>query len=280
MQKTGLHRNNKDKYYTKSHIVNSCLQAIKEKLSIQENDVIIEPSAGNGAFSAPLTDSYNNMLAYDIDPDNDAIIQQDYLDFDASAIREKYDKIHIIGNPPFGRQSSLARKFIKKSCDFCDTLSFILPKSFKKDSFQKTFPLYFHLVYQVDLPEKSFQVNSKDYNVPCVFQIWIKRDIMRTVKEKLHPTYYSFVKKDENGDISVRRVGVYAGKISKVIENKSPQSHYFIRFKEGINVNTFMDEYNKKVRFDHENTVGPKSISKEELIVKLNTLFKSDMGAK
>ena len=96
--------------------------------------------------------------------------------FDASAIREKYDKIHIIGNPPFGRQSSLARKFIKKSCDFCDTLSFILPKSFKKDSFQKTFPLYFHLVYQVDLPEKSFQVNSKDYNVPCVFQIWIKRD--------------------------------------------------------------------------------------------------------
>jgi hypothetical protein len=42
--------------------------------------------------------------------------------------------IHIIGNPPFGRQSSTAIKFIKKSCLFCNSLSFILPKSFKKDS--------------------------------------------------------------------------------------------------------------------------------------------------
>jgi len=275
MQKTGLHRNTKDKYYTKSHIVNYCLQAIKERVVIQDNDVIIEPSAGNGAFSDPLSKSHNNVLAYDIEPDNDGIIQQDYLTFGASAIKDKYDKIHIIGNPPFGRQSSLARKFIKKSCEFCDTLSFVLPKSFKKDSFQKTFPLHFHLMYQVDLPEKSFQVNSKDYDVPCVFQIWIKKDEPRPVKEKLHPTYYSFVKKDEGGDISLRRVGVYAGKISTEIESKSPQSHYFIRLKEGIHVNTFVDEYNKKVQFDHENTVGPKSISKQELIEQLNVLFKS-----
>jgi hypothetical protein len=68
-------------------------------------------------------------------------------------------------------------------------------------------------------------------------------------------------------------VGVYAGKISTEIESKSPQSHYFIRLKEGIHVNTFVDEYNKKVQFDHENTVGPKSISKQELIEQLNGLF-------
>ena len=47
-------------------------------------------------------------------------------------------KIHVIGNPPFGRQSSLAIKFIKKSCSFSDTISFILPKSFKKDSMKKS----------------------------------------------------------------------------------------------------------------------------------------------
>ena len=53
---------------------------------------------------------------------------------------KNYKNIHIIGNPPFGRQSSLAIKFIKKSCEFCDTLSFILPKSFKKESLKKHFP--------------------------------------------------------------------------------------------------------------------------------------------
>ena len=67
-------------------------------------------------------------------------------------------------------------------------------------------------------------------------------------------------------------MGVYAGKISTEIEDKSPQSHYFIRLKGDINVDTFVDEYNKKVRFDDENTVGPKSISKQELIRELNTI--------
>ena len=42
-------------------------------------------------------------------------------------------------------------------------------------------------------------------------------------------------------------MGVYAGKISTEIEDKSPQSHYFIRLKGDINVDTFVDEYNKKV---------------------------------
>jgi len=271
-QTTGLQRNNHEKYYTKKSIVLSCLQIIKDNISIQNNDVIIEPSAGNGAFSIPLTTTYNNVLAYDLHPEHKDIIQQDYLTFDLSDIREKYDKIHVMGNPPFGRQSSLAKKFIKKSCEYCDTISFILPKSFKKDSFQKTFPLCFHMIYQTDLPKQSFQVNDKDYDVPCVFQIWEKREMDRFVKEKLHPTYYSFVKKDANPDLSIRRVGVYAGKISKDIVDKSPQSHYFIQLKNGIDIDTFISKY-ALITFEEDNTVGPKSISKQELIYKLRELL-------
>ena len=147
-QKTGLKRNNNEKYYTKKSIVLSCLQIIKTNISIQSEDIIIEPSAGNGAFSIPLSIIYNNVLSYDLHPEQKDIIQQDYLSLCIRDIREKYKKIHIIGNPPFGRQSSLAKKFIKKSCEYCDTISFVLPKSFKKDSFQKTFPLCFHMIYQ------------------------------------------------------------------------------------------------------------------------------------
>ena len=271
-QITGLTRNNTEKYYTKNKIVLSCIQIISDNISIQNNDVIIEPSAGNGSFSIPLNTTYNNVLAYDLYPEHKDIIQQDYLTFDSSDIREKYEKIHVVGNPPFGRQSSLAKKFIKKSCEYCDTLSLVLPKSFKKDSFQKTFPLRFHMIYQMDLPKQSFQVNGKDYDVPCVFQIWEKREINRTVKEKLQPTYYTFVKNDANPDISIRRVGVYAGKISKDIVDKSPQSHYFIQLKNGTDVDTFISKY-ASITFEEDNTVGPKSISKQELIFQLNLLF-------
>ena len=92
------------------------------------------------------------------------------------------------------------------------------------------------------------------------------------MKEKSQPTYYTFVKKDANPDISIRRVGVYAGKISKDIENKSPQSHYFIQLKNGIDVDTFISKY-ASITFEEDNTVGPKSISKQELICQLNLLF-------
>ena len=78
---------------------------------------------------------------------NQEISKQDYLQIEE--ITHKKGKIHILGNPPFGRQSSLAIKFIKKSSIFCDTISFILPKSFKKDSMKKIFSFIFSSNYRV-----------------------------------------------------------------------------------------------------------------------------------
>ena len=92
------------------------------------------------------------------------------------------------------------------------------------------------------------------------------------MKEILYPTYYLFVKKDANPDLSIRRVGVYAGFISKDIVDKSPQSHYFIKLKNGIDIDIFMGKY-ASITFEEDNTVGPKSISKQELIYKLRELY-------
>lgn len=126
---TGLKRNIIDKYYTKDIIVDLCLNYVKTNIKINDTDLIIEPSAGNGAFINGIKSLTNNYIFYDIEPENDEIIKQDYLLYDYS--KYKNNIIHIIGNhPPFGRQSSTVIKFIKKSCLFCNSLSFILPKSF------------------------------------------------------------------------------------------------------------------------------------------------------
>ena len=106
------------------------------------------------------------------------------MEFDFNPLINTNYKIHLVGNPPFGRQSSLAIKFIKQSCKFCDTISFILPKSFKKDSLQKHFPINFHLEYEYELPKDSFIVGDKSHDVPCVFQIWIKKDTNRQVQKR------------------------------------------------------------------------------------------------
>ena len=258
-QSKGLNRNTIDKFYTKNTIVELCLNFVKEYISIEENDLIIEPSAGNGSFISGIKSLTTNFRFYDIEPENDQIIKQDYLTYDYNTLKSKFDKLHIIGNPPFGRQSSIAIKFIKKSCEFCDSLSFILPKSFKKDSLKTKFPLNFHLIFETDLPDKSFLVGDIEHDVPCVFQIWQKKTYNRTVTEKLKPENFIFVNKKDNPDISFRRVGVNAGAIDININEKSIQSHYFIKFTNKNTVNENIKQLSKIV-YDFNNTVGPKSI--------------------
>jgi len=273
-QLKGLYRNTIDKYYTKENVVELCLNFFKKYIEIDnQKDLIIEPSAGNGSFILGIKSIINNYQFYDIEPQNEEIIKQDYLLYDNSKIKHNFNKIHILGNPPFGRQSSLAIKFIKKSCEFCDTISFILPKSFKKNSLKKSFPLNYHLIFEYDLPDKSFLVDGNEHNVPCIFQIWEKRNIERNINEKMEPFNFIFVKKTDNPDISFRRVGVNAGMIDNKIDKKNIQSHYFIKF---TNEKTLNENLNKlsSISFDFNNTVGPKSISKQELIIKFNELLK------
>ena len=269
---TGLNRNQIDKYYTKEPVANNCLALIKKHINLDPSSLIIEPSAGNGVFITGIKTLSNNYRFYDIKPEHDEIIKQDYITLNTTELMDTYSKIHIVGNPPFGRQSSLAIKFIKKSCKFCDSLSFILPKSFKKESLKKTIPLNFHLILEIDLPEKSFLVDDKEYDVPCIFQIWEKRVNEREKVKKLEPKNFTFVKKTEEPDISFRRVGVNAGTIDTNID-KSIQSHYFIKFtKSDQDIDKIIDSL-KDLHFDHENTVGPKSISKQELIKEFNIVL-------
>jgi len=273
-QLKGLNRNDIDKYYTKSSVVDWCLHHIKSNINISQDDLIIEPSAGNGSFIAGIKSLTSNHIFYDIEPDCQEVVKQDYLTCDIELFKDKnkYVKTHVIGNPPFGRQSSLAIQFIKQSCRFCHSISFILPKSFKKDSLKKYFPLSFHLIFEIDLLKNSFLVNGMEHDVPCVFQIWEKKSYEREVVPIVEPVNFTFVHKTENPDISFRRVGVNAGKIDNQIEDKSIESHYFIKFNNDKTLNENMQLLSTIV-YEFNNTVGPKSISKQELIREFNRLL-------
>ncbi len=250
MQDTGKHRNIIDKFYTKSEVAKYCIQEFQKYITIQEDDLIIEPSAGNGSFLENLYSLHlsNNILGFDIEPEHEKITKQDFLSLDYSNF-SKHNKIYILGNPPFGRQSSLAKKFIKFSCNFVDAIGFILPKSFKKESLQSSFPLEFHLLTSIDLPGNSFLLNDKEYDVPCIFQIWMKQSTEREIVSIEKPDFFEYVKKSESPDLSFRRVGVYAGKIDKDYISKSEESHYFLKLNSGIDIDKFIDTYYKTVKF-------------------------------
>ena len=282
MQNTGLKRNTIDKFYTKSEVVDLCLKHWNTIVKPKEDELIIEPSAGNGSFSSKLMKTHISFEAFDIDPKSKEIKKIDFLQLNIDLFPHK--NIHFIGNPPFGRQSSLAKKFIKHICKSpkSSTVSFILPKSFRKESMQKAFPLKFHLIFETDVSNDSFLINGENYNVPCIFQIWKRQNTDRKISPLLIPSGYEFVKDKMLATFALRRVGINAGKMIDMLQDGinfdklSDQSHYYIKFdisKTFKERDEFKEKYYDTITWHHNNTVGPRSIGKQEFIKALNKLF-------
>ena len=77
-QMTGLIRNTIDKFYTKDAVVVTCLDSVKKHIKILDNDLIVEPSAGNGSFISGIKLLSDNHIFYDLEPGNIDIIKQYY----------------------------------------------------------------------------------------------------------------------------------------------------------------------------------------------------------
>jgi predicted RNA methylase len=134
-----------DKYYTPEHLVDYCINKTYEIIGISNITEIIEPSAGNGAFSSKIP----NCIAYDLEPESDSITQADYLKLD---LPYKEGRL-IIGNPPYGSRLNLAKAFCNKSFEIADYVSFILPISQLKN----TQTIYkFDLIHSEDLSKQSY----------------------------------------------------------------------------------------------------------------------------
>jgi hypothetical protein len=59
------------KFYTKPKIARRCCEILKEHVNIdRKNDLIIEPSAGDGAFIPSSKKLCNSTIFIDIKPDN------------------------------------------------------------------------------------------------------------------------------------------------------------------------------------------------------------------
>lgn len=147
-----------DKYYTSPELAKYIVSKTKEVIGEENITEYIEPSAGAGVFLNYLDKPY---LAYDIEPEDDRIIKQDYLELN---IEYKKGRC-IIGNPPFGRGNSLAMSFYKKSVKISDYIAFIMPISQYKNNIQ----LYdFDLIHSEDLGLWQYS----DRKLHCCFNIY------------------------------------------------------------------------------------------------------------
>jgi hypothetical protein len=214
-----------------------------------------------------------NTVQYglDLEPKGPGIIEADFLKWTPPA--PSLNRI-FFGNPPFGKQGSLAKDFIKQAALHASVIAFILPRSFTKPSMSRAFPLEFHCIHSEELEPNAFEVNGKDHPVPCVFQIWEKRATPRPVEPPLKEKGFAYVKHNQPFHIAFRRVGVNAGRCFPQ-GTYSYQSHYFLRLEEPhIPKITHIIEKINQHTFP-SNTVGPRSLAKPEVNEVINQILSS-----
>tara|TARA_B100000678_G_scaffold251764_1_gene227362 strand:- start:439 stop:1320 length:882 start_codon:yes stop_codon:yes gene_type:complete len=216
----------RDQFYTCDAVAAECYGMLRQYLAGRQIR-FVEPSAGEGAFLKLLPPG---SIGYDIEPKHPGIIEADFLQTELPRDGE----IAIIGNPPFGKNSSLAVKFFNHAASQATIIGFILPRTFEKDSIRKRLNPFFHCVGQMAIPDKAFVFQGRPKSVPAVFQIWERHSEPRLHRAlpMRHPDF-EYTSAD-HADFVVQRIGKHAGRVNHDFK-ASPESHYFIRAKaEGV----------------------------------------------
>lgn len=261
-----------DQFYTLPAVATACSIALVEVMSARgvapEACFFVEPSAGAGAFLPPLAGFPH--LALDIDPHNPNVIEVDFIESGAAlAVAAAAGRpCVVVGNPPFGKNASLALRFVNHAATFADWVAFILPRTFEKSLFQDRVHPRLHLELSVPLEKESFTHAGQPYAVPVVFQVWRRRDGDRARAASSSMTHrdFAFVADSSAAAFAFQRVGAAAGKVSTEGLEKSWRSHYFIQPRKGCprDVRTILASIDWTA-VKHR-TAGNPSIGKRELV--------------
>ena len=215
-----------DKYYTSYEDMEYCVNKAWDVISELGYSVseFLEPSAGNGVFSNYLATRGLDVIAIDIEPENEDVIKADFLTYELEYKKNRF----IIGNPPYGKCLDLAKKFYKKAIQLGDYIAFILPIS----QLNNTQTMYeFDLIHSEDLGELVFSGNRK---VHCCLNVYVRPKEGLNKKKKSKLKDIEIVRQDskryKNFEFDIRMCywgDATAGKILK--ENEHYSAEYKIK---------------------------------------------------
>ncbi len=261
----------KDKFYTVPSIAQTCLNRVGEIAPWTSWDLVVEPGAGNGAFLTriPVT----NRVGLDIAPEHDEVIKHDFLTWSPPP---GLSNILVVGNPPFGRISSLAIKFFNHAAHWANTIAFIVPRTFRRVSVQNKLAANFHLVDDIDIPMEPCSFHPP-IAAKCCFQIWRRSTELRPMvaMPTVHPDwdFLPFGPNDDNdqptppngADFVILAYGGTCGRIVTTgLGALRPKSWHWIRA--NIDVPTLLTRFQTLDYSVSQNTARQNSIGRGELV--------------
>lgn len=168
-------------YYTNPDVAQECLHTLYQVLNNPHDKVFLEPSAGEGSFTRPLTGDGHQVLGWDIEPRHESIQQRDFFHPDTQA--ELYDlcahnTVIAVGNPPFGKRARTALEFVNRTLESgAAAVAMILPAQFNKYGTQKKLPTAAELIHSTPVTG-FYQCTSSGKTIPytsvrCYWHIWV-----------------------------------------------------------------------------------------------------------
>ena len=212
--------------------------------------------------------STDKKVGMDIQSEHVDIVEKDFFDYEPE---KNKNKILVFGNPPFGKNCSLVVRFFNRASLYADTIAFIMPRTFRRESIQNRLNLNFRLVLDEEIPVKPCSF-IPPMMVKCCFQIWEKiehkREIIKLVTSHDDWDFLPMSPNDEknqptpplDAEFVIRAYGGKCGEIkTDNIDNLRPKSWHWIkcnRNKEELIAKLSKLDYSNWLNIARQNSLG------------------------
>ena len=267
-----------DKFYTIPVVVDACIASLTKLYDWEEWELVVEPSAGSGNFLSRIPTS--RKIGMDIFPEGPDIIQQDFFEYSPPppTYSTQDRKIVVIGNPPFGKASSLAVKFFNHAACWADTIAFVVPRTFRRASIQNRLNRAFTLQSDEDVPVIPCSFVPK-MGVKCCFQIWTRssneRSRIEGAKSHADWTFLPFGPLDAGGqptppegaDFALRAYGGKCGEIrDSGLSELRPKSWHWIKCASEVSIETLVRRFGELDYAESRDTARQNSLGRGVLV--------------
>ena len=294
-----------DQFYTRQESANAAIELLLDLIPqlLSTKARWIEPSVGNGAFYNAVCHKLTPHAfdAIDIDekrkmlqgvPASVRQLTVNFMDYNAV---ESEEKCICVGNPPFGKNASLALDFINHAEKFCDVIAFILPNSFHKLSIMNRVSRNLHLISKKAVKKDAFIYEKEVVHVPSTWFVFVHRKCKWTtaintqnLRELIvpYPVESKYITFQANGPTNettfmIQRVGMAAGKVTLNREEwkgkETSKNFYFviIHFEHIKCAEAVRNDFDLQHIKEKHWTAGMPSISKSEVVKYLTEFIES-----
>ena len=161
-----------DAYFTPLDSVRWCFDTLAELYELKGKRAL-EPSCGGGAFIKGAKDTGLRWTTNDLFPEHSKGFVADHnVDFVKDlSLFTGFD--FVIGNPPFGYASLLAKKFVLCALEVSKVVAMVLPKGCRRWKFIDSLPEDVCVRFDQELPNNNFELpDGSVKKVGCTFMVF------------------------------------------------------------------------------------------------------------